>query len=330
MELFSEIYSAYYRLVGKALKEAAKQPLSSADLREILSDDFFSESTYFILPKLLHGDWPLIREENKRFSTPCSLTETSLTTLQRSWLKSLLGDRRFSLFFDEEEITALDTALSDVQPLYCQSDLYIFDNAVDGDDYSSGIYRSNFRSFLAATRNKTSLFVEYEGGKGHRVSGVFWPYKLEYSQKDDKFRAACYRDTTHGSRHYVLNLGRVTSVNDSNERSTLKTPYAISNFDEACFREVIIEISRERNALERCMVHFAHFEKRTEYNEKTDRYTCVIRYNSMDETEVVIRILSFGPTIRVLGPEKFLEEICERVKKQAELLNQSRILPNQP
>jgi len=90
------------------------------------------------------------------------------------------------------------------------------------------------------------------------------------------------------------------------------------------FRQVVIEITRERNALERCMVHFAHFEKRTEYDEKADKYICSIRYNVKDETEVVIRVLSFGPTIKVVEPDTFIKEIRDRVKKQAELIRLSR------
>ena len=90
------------------------------------------------------------------------------------------------------------------------------------------------------------------------------------------------------------------------------------------FGEVTLEITRERNALERCMVQFAHFEKRTEYDENTDRYTCVMKYNVMDETELIIRILSFGPTVKVLGSQAFLDEIRHRVKRQTELIGDAQ------
>ncbi|MGE5629050.1 MAG: WYL domain-containing protein, partial [Solirubrobacterales bacterium] len=39
-----------------------------------------------------------------------------------------------------------------------------------------------------------------------------------------------------------------------------------------------------------------------------------------DETELLIRILSFGPVIKVLAPEKFLNLIKERVMKQTKFL----------
>ena len=47
-----------------------------------------------------------------------------------------------------------------------------------------------------------------------------------------------------------------------------------------------LELYDERNALERCMLHFANFEKTTEeIGEKT--YKVKLTYNKDDETEVV-------------------------------------------
>jgi len=42
------------------------------------------------------------------------------------------------------------------------------------------------------------------------------------------------------------------------------------------------------------MIQLAHFEKRTEYDAMSDRYTCTVKYNVTDESELVIRVLSFG------------------------------------
>lgn len=83
---------------------------------------------------------------------------------------------------------------------------------------------------------------------------------------------------------------------------------------------VLIEISGERNSMERCMLHFASYEKRTEYVEEQGIYRCEIYYDRQDETELLIQILSFGPVIRVLGPAPFLQQVKERVKRQYHLL----------
>lgn len=42
-------------------------------------------------------------------------------------------------------------------------------------------------------------------------------------------------------------------------------------------------------------------------------------YDKDDETELLIRILSFGPMIRVIEPESFVELVRERIAKQFQL-----------
>ena len=63
------------------------------------------------------------------------------------------------------------------------------------------------------------------------------------------------------------------------------------------------------------MLHFAHFEKEAErMDDKT--YKVTLQFYTSDETELLIRILSFGPLIRVTEPESMVESIKERLKKQ--------------
>ena len=49
----------------------------------------------------------------------------------------------------------------------------------------------------------------------------------------------------------------------------------------------------------------------------SNTYRCTIYYDKRWETELLIQVLSFGPVIKVLGPESFLEQVRERVEKQA-------------
>jgi len=63
------------------------------------------------------------------------------------------------------------------------------------------------------------------------------------------------------------------------------------------------------------MLHFAHFEKQAEkIDDKT--YVLKIKYAHDDETEIVIRVLSFGPRVKVLGSESFKEAVIEKIRKQ--------------
>ena len=63
------------------------------------------------------------------------------------------------------------------------------------------------------------------------------------------------------------------------------------------------------------MLHFAHFEKRAEKLDK-QHYLVKVKYAHDDEPEMVIRILSFGPMVEVLGSESFRNLVVEKLKKQ--------------
>ena len=78
------------------------------------------------------------------------------------------------------------------------------------------------------------------------------------------------------------------------------------------------ELMDHRNALERVLLHFSHLEKETRKLEE-GKYLVTLKYDKEDETELVIRILSFGPFIRVTEPESFIDLIRERLVKQMAL-----------
>ena len=84
--------------------------------------------------------------------------------------------------------------------------------------------------------------------------------------------------------------------------------------DEAKYETITLKVSEERNTLERSLMHFAHFEKRAEKID--DHYLLHIKFNRDDEPEIVIRVLSFGPTVEVLGSENFKQLIINKLKSQ--------------
>ena len=85
------------------------------------------------------------------------------------------------------------------------------------------------------------------------------------------------------------------------------------------YKVVTLKVYDKRNTLERSMLHFAHFEKQVEKLDE-ETYMVHIKYDKDDETELVIRALSFGPTVEVIEPEAFRNLIIERLKKQKALM----------
>ena len=296
--VFNEIYSAYYNAVAQIITHILQDGAQEKDLQKIVSKYAFGESVLTILPALKSGKWQLI---NADMTTPLEHIPTMpLTTLEKRWLKAISLDRRIKLF--DIDFSGLD----DIEPLFTEDDYYIYDKYSDGDPYEDEGYIERFKVILEAINKKLPIKAEMTNRQGRAIYVKCIPVRLEYSEKDDKFRVL-----TSGCRFIsVMNLARITKCH------FYQGEHIIKNVEKEPQIEVVtLEIKDERNALERVMLHFAHFEKKAECIGKR-KYRLQITYNTDDETEIVIRILSFGPMVKVVESEKFTNLIKEKLKKQ--------------
>lgn len=298
MMLFHEVYGSYFRVVASVMKEAVQGTLTAEQLYRFVREKAFAESVLTIPAALQSGEWPLL---NETMHTPLHHSPTMpLTTLEKRWLKALLLDPRIRLFHPST------AGLEDVTPLFTPEMFVYFDRYSDGDPYEDSSYIECFQTVLTALREKRKLRVEFAGRHGRLCRWVCVPYRLEYSAKDDKFRLL----TAGGANSVTVNLGRMT-------RCELLEPYSPKAYHPPQPRTetLVLELIDERNALERVMLHFSHLEKETVRLEN-GRYRLTLRYDREDETELLIRVLSFGPMLRVVAPDSFIEQIKYRLQKQ--------------
>ncbi len=199
--------------------------------------------------------------------------------------------------------------LDEVEPLFTSEDYYIYDKYMDGDPFDDDEYIKKFRTILSAINEKRPLKIQMVNRNGNTVSMTVMPQHLEYSEKDDKFRLI-----STGCRYGgIVNLARITTCEKRNA-----TGYATHRVPMESKESLTLRVFDERNALERTLLHFAHFEKRVERVDEK-RYLVHIQYNRSDETEMVIRVLSFGPMVKVVEPEAFKKLIIARLKSQKKL-----------
>lgn len=296
--LFSEIYGSYFNVVAAVLAEASDGTLTASRITAIAQEKAFSESTLSIPAALKSAHWPLL--DSDLHSVLRHKPTMPLTSLQKRWLKALLSDPRIALF--DPDITGLE----DIEPLYQQDTFVFFDQYADGDPYSDPSYIACFRMVLKAIREKRKLRIRFHGHTGARHSFECVPYRLEYSAKDDKFRLLA----TGKRRLNTINMARVRSCELLEEYD----PKAITLPSEH-MEELTLLLHDERNGLERVLLHFSHFEKETQ---KLDvrLYQIKLRYDKDDETELLIRVLSFGPVLEVKSPDRFRQLMINRIRKQ--------------
>ena len=308
--IFSELYSAYYNAVAGILKQALEKPLTKKEIRKIVEETAFAESFLTIEQKLLNGNeeegcWQLLDEEG--YALVEEIPTMPLTKLQKRWLKAIASDKRIRLFLNSEESDLDKLDFPDVEPLFRQDDYVIYDLYLYGDDYDDPEYQAHFRLVLDAIWNQYPIEVEMESPKAGRMHVNMLPEKLEYSEKDDKFRVIGRRGPKKAE---IVNLARIKKVARSHKQFA-----DAEQMREIPKQSVTLSIYDQRNALERVMLHFAHFEKRSEKMDNR-RYKITIYYDGGDETELVIRILSFGPMVKVLEPDRMVSLIKARLRKQ--------------
>ena len=304
--VFSEVYGTYYNVVAKVLAQAMDGRLSAEGLQELVCAGGYGDSALQLLPALSEGTWRLLTPE---LTTPLqNKPKMPLTTLQKRWLNTLLLDEKIGLFFTDEQIAQQQDALQEVEPLYKPEQFVFFDRFVDGDAYSNPRYRANFREILQAVREKRLLNVSYRSNRG---TIIVWtdllPVSLEYSAKDDKFRLQAIAER----KQVTLNLGRLISVEAGEAAAQVKT----LKKSELVRQRLVLEIEDERSTMVRALMHFSDLEKETEKLDET-HYLLTLQYDKGDETEMLFRVLSFGPTLRVREPESFKELIREKLREQ--------------
>ena len=303
-DIFSEVYGTYYNIVADILGKAASDGLTLEHLKRIVYKEGYEESGLELLPALTDERWTLL---NKELKTPLkNKPSMPLTLLQKQWLKAVLLDERVRLFFTDEELANEEKALEDVEPLYRPEQFVFFDRFVDGDDYKSVRYRENFRQILQAVKDHLAIDASYRTNKDNVIVWTnLVPITLEYSAKDDKFRL----QGMAGSRHVTLNLGKIITVELGEPLAEELPLVSVSQ------EKLVLELVDERHTMMRALMHFSDLAKETEKLDDT-HYLLTVYYDKNDETEMVYRVLSFGPTMKVREPECFVELLKERLKEQ--------------
>ena len=296
--IFSEIYGTYYHVLSKILAKAVEGTLTQPMMYELIEKYGFGETSITIPQNLDDQTWPLLLSD---LTTPLHHSPTQpLTHLQKRWLKTLMADPRIQLF------QVPMTGLEDVLPLYPPEALVYFDRYGDGDPFTDPQYIAHFQTILTALRQEKGLSITFTGGKQTVQHWLCVPHKLEYSSKDDKFRLLCGK----GRQIQFVNLARITDCSLADPMpQEAQAPPALET------RTLLLELTDQRNAFERCMHHFSYLEKETIHLED-HRYRVILHYHPDEEAELLIRVLSFGPMLRVIAPDHFRAELRKRILRQ--------------
>ncbi|MBQ8882158.1 MAG: WYL domain-containing protein [Clostridia bacterium] len=299
--IFSELYSVYYSAVARIIDQTISGNNTLSSLQKTVEQNAFAESVLTIVPALKSERWQLIERNGQ--SVIKHHPTMPLTNSQKSWLKAIFLEPKMKLFCPE-----MPEFLRDINPLFTPSDYVIYDGYTDGDDYQSEIYKQNFSTILRAINTGAPVEIEFLGKLNRAKKFRCYPYKLEYSKKDDKFRLL-----VSGCRQYsVIKMSAVLKCN------IIPATFENREYKKQTTSTAQFYIYDERNALERALLHFAHFEKQVE-KITNKKYLLTVNYDEGDLPEMIIRALSFGQMLEVIAPQSLRDGVVDRLQKQLKL-----------
>lgn len=240
-----------------------------------------------------------------------------LTTWELRWLCTVLHDDKLKLFLSSETINKLIALMPDnIKPISL-SDIIAFDR------YHSIGHKPNagfFKAIVSALHKCVRLQIKYTDGKGRKYEGTYCPLHIEYSKRDNRFRLYVVDETS--KRVHIMNIDGITSIYQC-DSSFCPDDYQkiLSDFLERTSRKITVEFIDTKNIPDRLLNEFAPWRKRCKLiNPETKLYRFTLYYHKYDEIDVLIRLMSYGPYIRIVDKDHFLyKELIERIKKQNEL-----------
>ena len=331
--IFHEIYSIYYDAVTRVLQAAAAEKI-------FRKKQFSDVSVQLKLPgdvdKLLLAGFGIVPDDDNmrafEFFEPdgtpriTRCPESPLTIPEKRWLKTILCDPRIQLFDISNQ------GLEDVEPYYLPRDFVVFDREGDGDPWTDEGYIKRFRTILSAMQNEQSLCISWLSRESLVCSAVCRPDRFEYSELDDRMRLWANTD----DKQIKVTLARVLTCEISDMPLGLEFPPELTRplpvagareleqekreniFDngDECPERLMIEITNDKNTLERSLFHFSHFQKQEIISLGDNRYRLVMSIDFDDREELVNRVISFGPYLHIVEPQWLIAKVRERLEKQ--------------
>lgn len=119
-----------------------------------------------------------------------------------------------------------------------------------------------------------------------------------------------------------INVSRILHIhalNDSYDKF-MQRKKAIELYEKET-RKIKVEFYEgKKNLPDRLLTEFSLWKKKCVYDIETKKYTMTLYYSESDKTEILIRLLGYGPYIRVKEESDpyILKEIKERIVRQKE------------
>jgi RNA-splicing ligase RtcB/predicted DNA-binding transcriptional regulator YafY len=340
MELFDEVKNRYFHIVFTVLNEC-EEGLFREDIvkivdvegfeEKVIGKDFqtfeglllneYADSENYNLLKLKEGLYYSNRISEKKPPVP-----VRFTNIEKAWLKNLLKVPDLKLLLRDSAIEKLNNSLKGFDAPAAIEIIEATNKSTPAHIRDIKQYEENFRVLLSAIQmgkpirycNTDRLGNEYCGRRA-------LPLRLEYSIKEGRFRVSMY--SLDDNRPIMANVFTLSSIEImENEKVEINREAAIKHLHENRYSKepIILEVRDKKSAMERCFMSFSELERSSRCIEE-DRYEMKLFYYTFEEEEIIRKILALGPYVKVISPQRVIDEVIKRIKR-AVALNSCRFI----
>lgn len=335
MELFNEVKNRYFQLVFRIINECAGGKAKNELLR-IVDEGEFEQKVIgknqqsfadMILNRCCENEnLNLLREkEGLFFPSVKSDGKTPLpvrfTKLEKSWIKALLDKPEIKMLLSEKtleklhkEFDGFDTTIKD--------EYFEITNTIKLPEIKQQeAYEQNFRHILNALIQEKPIRYSNTDKKGNiHKNKLALPVSIEYSMRDARFRVSLY--SIDDNRPIMANIFTLSNIRIVDEEVGIDRETAKKLLFEQKYsaEPVILEVTDKRTAMERCFMCFSGME-RTARDLGKNKYEIQLKYYLFEEDNLIHSIISLGPYVKVVSPQRIADEIVKRVKKSISLYN---------
>ena len=326
MELFNEVKNRYFRLIFKIINECANGK-AKADILRIIDEGEFEQK---VIGKNQESFADLIlnrcsEDENLNFLTEKdglfypSVENDQLplpirfTKIEKAWLKALLEVPDIRMVLSDETFAKLQKELDGFDsPI--KSEYIELTNTINLPNiFLKNNYEKNFRILLDALVQEKPVRYSNTDKKGNIYENMLaLPVAIEYSMRDSRFRISMY--SIDNKRPVMANIFtlldlRIVDEEVGIDRETAKRLLLEQKYSE---EPVVLEVTDIKAAMERTFMCFSGME-RTSRNLGKNKYEIRLNYYSFEEENLIRNIISLGPYVKVISPQRIVDEIVKRV-----------------
>lgn len=349
MELFSEVKNRYFQLVFRIINECAGGKAKSEILRIVDEGEFeqkvigknhktfadyilnrceadenlnlLTQKDGMFYPSIENAGKPGCVESNGERRDDCPPLPVRFSMVEKAWLKALLENEGVRMVLSEGTFNKLQKELAGIDTPIRDEYFELTNKIKPPEIEAQETYEENFRVILDALIQEKPIRYNNTDKKGNVYSNnLALPVSIEYSMRDGRFRVSMYSlDDKRPIMANVFTLSdlRVVDEDVGIDRETAKKLLLEQKYSE---EPVILEVTDKKAAMERCFMCFSAME-RTARELGNNKYEIKLQYYLFEEENIIRSIISLGPYVKVISPQRIADEIVTRVKKSISLYN---------